>query len=195
VPLPSPDSLSLSEAAALVKERCDVSENEAKKALQRAGIDGRLEATGAIPLSAHRDPAVRARYPVRKHVNVPADAWNGEIDWIAGTVGRYFTVSVKRASIEVWLGVDRAQHSTSPLRPAPESEIKDEIRRQYDKADSAKQKPPNVKEIVAPVQTELRIKGLDASGRQIQKFAEAEEFKNRRGKPGATLKYTRPQDP
>jgi hypothetical protein len=57
--LPSPASLTLSEAVAFVTERCNCSEDEAKDALRRAGRDSQLESDGDIPLSAHPDPAVR----------------------------------------------------------------------------------------------------------------------------------------
>jgi hypothetical protein len=99
VPLPSPESLSLSEVVALVKERCDCSEDEAKKALRRAGLDGRLRAFGSKDLRA--------------------DDWNSNIDWIAETVGSYFSVSIKRASIEEWLGAEQ-QLSTGSLNAATE---------------------------------------------------------------------------
>jgi hypothetical protein len=64
VVLPSPDSLSLSEAVALLRVRCDCSENEAKNALRQAGLDGCLEAEGAIPLSVHPDPKFREKHGV-----------------------------------------------------------------------------------------------------------------------------------
>jgi hypothetical protein len=48
-------------------------------------------------------------------------------------------------------------------------------------------KPPNLKEIVAPVQSRLRVQGLHASGRQIQKVADVDKYKNRRRKPGVTV--------
>jgi hypothetical protein len=100
VVLPSPESLSLSEAAALVTERCDCPEDEAKGALRRAGLEGRLEAIGSIPLSAHPNPDVRARHSARKREALRAADWDSNIDWIAGTVGPYFSVSIQRATIE-----------------------------------------------------------------------------------------------
>src|SRR5262249_28548837 len=51
--LPSPDSLSLSQAVAFVMQLCHCSKREAKQALQQAGLDARLVAAGMIPLSTH----------------------------------------------------------------------------------------------------------------------------------------------
>jgi hypothetical protein len=147
-----------------------------------------LDAIATVYLSAHRDPAFRARHGVPKRETLRPDAWASSIDWRASTVGAYSSVFIKRTSIEAWLGTQGATLSTSALREAPERKIKDEIRAQYDKAAAAKEKPPNVRQIVPLVQTELRSQGFNASGRQIQELAEADEFAARRWKPGATLK-------
>jgi hypothetical protein len=188
VVLPSPDSLSLLEAVALVKERCGCSEDEAKNALRRSGLDGRLGAFGAIPLSAHRDPDVRARHPARKSEDLrPAD-WNSNVDWITGTVGSYFTVSIKRASIEAWLDTGREAEPSPALRRTSDSKIKATIQVEYDKAETANEKPPNVREIAQRVQKALRLNGLDASLKRIQELAGPEEFKKRRRKPGVTVR-------
>ena len=97
--LPPAKSLTLIEAVALVKERGDCSEDEAKQALRRAGLDGRLEACGSIPSSAHPDPNIRARHPWRKSEDLRRVDWNGNIDWVEGTVGPYFSVSIKLISL------------------------------------------------------------------------------------------------
>ena len=56
-----------------------------------------------------------------------------------------------------------------------------------DLEEAGKQFDTNLKEIVALVQTALRDEGLQASGLQIQARADADEFKKRRRKPGATV--------
>jgi hypothetical protein len=45
-----------------------------------------------------------------------------------------------------------------------------------------------VKEIIAPVQLRLNAKGYEASGRRIQRLADANKHKNRRRRPGITMK-------
>jgi hypothetical protein len=73
------------------------------------------------------------------------------------------------------------------LRQAPELEIKNAIEEVYKSAESTGEKPPNLKEIVAPVQAALRNQGFEASGRQIQDLAGADVFKKRRRKAGPTV--------
>jgi hypothetical protein len=188
VVLPNPDSLSLPQAVAFVKERGNCSEDEAKKALQRAGIDGRLEAFGEIPSSVHPDPNIRARHPARKFEALRPVDWNGNIDWVEGTVGRYFSVSIKRTSIEAWLDMGREAESGPTSRHANESKINTTIKLEYDSAESANEKPPNLKQIAQRVQKALRSEGLYASHNRIQELADAEEFRKRRRKPGVTVR-------
>jgi len=57
--------------------------------------------------------------------------------------------------------------------------IIDELRSEYDRAEAAGEKPPNVREVSGPVQLALRQKGYWASRR-----AGAEEFARRRWPPG-----------
>ena len=57
----------------------------------------------------------------------------------------------------------------------------------YDEARAFGEAPPNIKQIIAPVQARLRALGHRQSGRQIQKLAEAPQHKARRRKPGATI--------
>jgi hypothetical protein len=151
-------------------------------------MDGCLEASGSIPLSAHPNPDVRARHlPRTREALRPAD-WDCSINWDASEIGRYSSVAITRASLEAWLDTGRDAQFTSSIRPAPDSKINDAIRTAYDRAKATQQKPPNVREIVAPVQNALLAEGLNATGRQIQKLADAEEFKKRRRKPGSTIK-------
>ena len=63
-----------------------------------------------------------------------------------------------------------SQPSRSPehLPPAPQAMIKGEIRFEYQRAATAGEKPPNVKEVPPPVQRILQQKGYWASKRRIQ---------------------------
>jgi hypothetical protein len=145
-------------------------------------------AIGSIPLSAHPDPKVRARHPVRKSQVLRTDDWNGNIDWMASTIGPHFSVLIERASIKAWLGIGRGAEVPSSFKNAPDARILNEIRAEYDAADTANRKPPNVKQIIKPVQAALRSAGFNASGKHIEELAGAEEFKKRRRRPGATVK-------
>jgi hypothetical protein len=73
--------------------------------------------------------------------------------------------------------------SSASMRPAPEAEIHIAIGAVYDKAT----KPPNLKQIAAPVQEALAAAGYEASGRHIQQLAGQPQHAGRRRKPGATL--------
>jgi len=78
--------------------------------------------------------------------------------------------------------------ATSPaLKPAPEPKIDEAINAEYDIAKQKGLKPPNVREIVALVQTRLHAQGFNASGRQIQHVADADRHKSRRRQPGPTV--------
>jgi len=71
--------------------------------------------------------------------------------------------------------------------------INNEIRSEYDDAEAAGTKQPNIRELGAPVQLRLDRKGFHASKRRIQILGEADEFKIRRRPPGKTLKSERPK--
>ena len=71
--------------------------------------------------------------------------------------------------------------------------INNAIRSEYNDATAAGTKPPNLKELGAPVQRRLDRKGFHASKRRIQMLGEAEEFKLRRRPPGRTLQSERPK--
>jgi hypothetical protein len=62
--------------------------------------------------------------------------------------------------------------------------INEEITSEYHRADAAGEKPPNIKEVSKAVQPVLEQAGYRASRRQIEKLAEAEEFKRLRWPPG-----------
>jgi hypothetical protein len=73
------------------------------------------------------------------------------------------------------------------LRKAPNREIHKAITAAYDQADAAGEKPPNLREIVPPVQAILRAQGYEASGRQIQESARGDPHNSRRRKAGKTV--------
>lgn len=185
--LPPPEWLSLSQAVSFVIDRCLCSKREAEDALQQAGQDGRLEAKGSIPLSAHPDPKKRESHPARRYEILRDVDWNNPIDWNASKIGPYSDAVIKRLSIESWLGQRTSPASMPVLKPAPASKIDEALTAAYDEAQTAGEKPPNLKQIIAPVQAVLRKQGLEASGQKIQDRADADEFKKRRRKPGATV--------
>ena len=84
-------------------------------------------------------------------------------------------------------GVLESDSTEDQLRPANDHTVHEAITAVYDRAQADKEKPPNVKEIVIPVQAELRALSYYQSGRQIQKLAEAPQHKTRRRLPGATV--------
>ena len=188
--LPRPDLVSLSQAVTFVMDRCNCSEGEAKDALRQAGLDGHLEAEGTITLSSHPNPEIRDRHPATTRDALTSATWDHQIDWIAGKIGRYSSVRIKRQSIEAWLARGREAPpatSTEALKRANDAMIDQTITAEYDGAANAGRKPPNVKEIIPLVQEALRSKGYQASGLQIQKLADAPKHKNRRRKPGKTV--------
>jgi hypothetical protein len=95
-------------------------------------------------------------------------------------------VAAERPNTNENLGGE-AKPPSSELRRASADKIKEAILAEYDEADVSGRKPPNVKEIVKPVQNRLFDQGLEASGRYIQDLASADVYKNRRRKPGATV--------
>jgi hypothetical protein len=67
---------------------------------------------------------------------------------------------------------------------ASEAMIHDTIREVYDEAKKRPGKPPNVKEVVTPVQKILTEKGFRASGRNIERLAGDPRYAADRLKPG-----------
>jgi hypothetical protein len=65
-----------------------------------------------------------------------------------------------------------------------DTRFKEAIRAEYRKAEESGNKPPNIKEIVPPVQAALQAEGYKASGKRIQEFASDNEFKRKRLQPG-----------
>jgi len=121
-------------------------------------------------------------------------AKRGQLQWYP-LIGTYGPITPERVADSkkpkgdgsVTVAIKRDDVSGRPLRPASDSMIDSAINDTYTEADHAGVKPPNIIEIVAPVQERLRTKGYQASGRQIQRLADANKYRNRRRKPGATV--------
>ena len=196
--LPSPGSLSLSEALNYVVQCCGCSEREAKEALHRAAQGSLVKASGDIPLSAHPNPKIRDAHPVRKREALRAADWGDQVYWTTGKVGRYYSVTIERTSIEAWLAqteeATSVQCAENELKRARSDMIDKTITAVYDEHKKIGKKPPNVKEIVAPVQEKLRTKGYQATGQEIQQIAEADKHKNRRRPPGKTVASEKSRD-
>ena len=77
-----------------------------------------------------------------------------------------------------------ARRRDEELRPASDPAIDEAISKAYDDAAAAQQKPPNLVQLVTPVQAILKLQGVRASTTQIQKLARADEHKARRLRPG-----------
>jgi hypothetical protein len=71
------------------------------------------------------------------------------------------------------------------LKPAGDPKIDEAISAVYE---TAKGKPPNLNELVAPVKDKLREQGLSASKERIQKIAGNPKHSSRRGKSGVTVR-------
>jgi hypothetical protein len=105
---------------------------------------------------------------------------------------------VKEAEYLAWLDQATGTREAVPIEPepkpknAPEVKIDQVISSEYELAKQKGLKPPNLKEIIRPVQARLRAEGYYASGRQIQKFAEAEKYRVLRRPPGRTLTADKP---
>jgi hypothetical protein len=80
----------------------------------------------------------------------------------------------------------RRRREPAPMRPAPSVQIHQAITEVYDQAEAAGEKPPNVNEVIKPVQEKLHSAGYHASGRQIRKLADNGEHALRRWGPGVT---------
>ena len=69
--------------------------------------------------------------------------------------------------------------------PAPDREIHQAIAETYDHADAIGEKPPNVNEVIKPVQARLSTR-YHASGRRIRELAGDPRYDRRRWTPGMT---------
>jgi hypothetical protein len=81
-------------------------------------------------------------------------------------------------------GANPPRRPSLQLAPAPVAMIRGEIGLAYESAKADGLKPPNIVEVSRIVQLALKQKGFRASLLQIQKLAEADEFKACRLPPG-----------
>jgi hypothetical protein len=86
--------------------------------------------------------------------------------------------------LDLTKGGSQPSRASQQLAPASEVTIKEAIRAEYHRAQAAREKPPNVKQVPPAVQVILRDKGYWASKRRIEQIAEGEEFKCLRWPPG-----------
>ena len=82
---------------------------------------------------------------------------------------------------------DSANSAYVEQRPASDRQIHAAITSVYDTAAEIGEKPPNLNQIVAPVQARLLAGGHKASGRHIKQLAEEPQHAARRRKPGRTI--------
>lgn len=88
---------------------------------------------------------------------------------------------------------DRATKTNASdwARPAPASVIRKAIRDVYDAKKAAAEKPPNIKELPAPVLAILKQQRYTASARRIQELGGAAKFRKHRRPPGTTVRSER----
>jgi hypothetical protein len=118
----------------------------------------------------------------RDHLFSEEDFKQIEIDWNGLLVNGYSLLPN-----EYFMVPNDRSIVTCNFRNAPDPKIINAIRQVYNDARLAGQKPPNIKEIIKPVQLALQSEGLAASGKRIQELASDGEFKKLRRKPGATV--------
>jgi hypothetical protein len=174
-----PDWLEFTEAVKLTAKRW------------RLGIN---EETANQLFQACRDGRVRSRFPeMPLDQTIPLALW-GHLDPNVnpgGATERILSVLVNRRDLEAWwhdVEEESTGESLAARKPASERRIYAAITKAYDEAEDAGSKPPNVKEIVAPVKAILNKAGYEASGNQIQKLAGDPQHAARRGKVGVRRK-------
>jgi hypothetical protein len=97
--------------------------------------------------------------PVRHKVDLRVFA-----EWWTESLGRKLPVRFPRTELT-------ATDPAEDLRPAPLAKINNAITAVYDEAEAQREKPPNLNQVVAPVQRKLREQGLLASKSRIQEQA------------------------
>lgn len=150
----------------------------------RAFKDGRVNPRGVLlidevsgqPLSPNDPELWRYLFPLRHRIFLSKEA--------AHDLTPPYNRSPPPACAHAIRGASEPTRPLEQLPPASEAIIIIEIRSEYDRAEAAGEKPPNVKEVSRAVQRALEQKGFRASRRQIEKLAEADEFKIRRWPPG-----------
>jgi len=102
--------------------------------------------------------------------------------------GRFRKFLLLKSAVESLLGDQKnVPEPATSSRNAPDSEIREAIKKAYDDAEAKGIKPPNIKELPPLVLPRLLQKGYFTSQRHIQKLAGAAEFKSRRRPPGITV--------
>jgi hypothetical protein len=174
----------------------------AGKRLLRALRDGALTAEGVLERA---DPNFRPRWkgdtqlPIDPPVldRVPRVMWKvGEIDWRANFVSRRSAVDFELwRHVQIpWIDINRlwppSDADENPpeqhFPPAPDLEIHKFIAAAYKEAASAREKPPNIKQVATYVQKKLAASGYKTSARNIQLLAQGEQHDGRRLLPGVT---------
>jgi hypothetical protein len=93
---------------------------------------------------------------------------------------------VNKADLENWLHPQVVPEKLLKFTSRPT--IEDAITAVYDIAEETKVKPPNIKELVKPVQSRLKALGYKPpSGRLIMQIGGAEKFAKRRGESGKRI--------
>jgi hypothetical protein len=102
----------------------------------------------------------------------------------------YFSKGVVtlRAQFEMVFGLTAEAETSIGNKPASDKQIREAIRAEYNRADAAKERPPNINELWRRIKPLLTAQGFEVSGNRIETIGEEKEFKSRRGLVG---KYTR----
>lgn len=132
--------------------------------------------------------------PHLRGLDLPQDEFEPGLtprEWIGWAIG-VFRTSVAPELIKVAGLSSDAVHTrdSTASKHSSEKDVREAIDRVYELANEQNVKPPNVKEVVQPVQQLLRDKGRQASGNTIIRIASEKHFQNRRREPGATLAGT-----
>ena len=109
------------------------------------------------------------------------------VDWGPTHEAALRKLDLSPASWEPVEAPQDAEPRGDTLKAAPDPEIHKAITAAYDTAEAKSEKPPNLREIIEPVQVILRGQGYKASGSQIQKLAETPQHQSRRRQPGRTV--------
>jgi hypothetical protein len=122
---------------------------------------------------------------------VPPSLWSSSITFANVTIHwPKLADELQAAGFKIGLetGLRPRRHKkTEPRRSAPDAEIHKAIKEAYDGAEAIGDKPPNLKEIIRPVQDLLQKNRYEASGRRIQALASDPQHDGRRRKPGVTV--------
>lgn len=146
----------------------------------------------AVPVDANKQE-LRLPHPLDDYLSGAVPSWATPTVWVepefpAAEITRLWPSS---SAGDVAMTADAQpiadQTASNGLRSAPEGKIHEAIIAVYDAAKVAGEKPPNIKEIVEPVQKKLRALGYSASGRHIETLAGEDRHKSRRRKPGTTV--------